>query len=145
PMVRMKNGRLFPDTHTLRDLARRYRGLTWLIGNEPDVRWQDNTPPEIYAVAYHRAYSAIKEGDPTAQVAIGGVSQITPLRLEYLTRRWDFYRSLYGTAIPVDVWTMHAFVLREERAGWGVNMPPGFYIEQRGELWEVEDHDSLVL
>ena len=100
PMVRMKNGRLFPDTHTLRDLARRYRGLTWLIGNEPDVRWQDNTPPEIYAVAYHRAYSAIKEGDPTAQVAIGGVSQITPLRLDYLTRAWDFYRSLYGTAHP---------------------------------------------
>ncbi|MCB0146399.1 MAG: hypothetical protein KDE01_01950, partial [Caldilineaceae bacterium] len=26
-----------------------------------------------------------------------------------------------------------------------VNMPPGFYIEQRGELWEVEDHDSLAL
>ena len=145
PMVRMKNGRLFPDTHTLRDLARRYRGLTWLIGNEPDVRWQDNTPPEIYAVAFQRAYSAIKAGDPTAQIAIGGVSQITPLRLEYLTRVWDFYRTLYGTAIPVDVWTMHAFVLREERSGWGVNMPPGFYIEQRGELWEVGDHDSLAL
>ena len=40
---------------------------------------------------------------------------------------------------------MHAFVLREERAGWGVNMPPGFYIEQRGELWNVDDHDSLTL
>ena len=145
PMVRMKNGRLFPNTQTLRDLARRYRGLTWLIGNEPDVRWQDNTPPEVYAVAYHRAYSAIKTGDPTAQVAIGGVSQVTPLRLEYLERVWDFYRSFYGTAIPVDVWTMHAFVLREERAGWGVNMPPGFYIEQRGELWNVDDHDSLTL
>jgi len=145
PMVRMKNGRLFPDTQALRDLAHRYRGLTWLIGNEPDVRWQDNTPPELYAVAYHRAYHAIKAADPTAQIAIGGISQATPLRLEYLTRVWDFYGSLYGTAIPVDVWNMHAFVLREDRAGWGVNIPPGFYIEQRGEMWEVDDHDSLAL
>lgn len=145
PMVRMNNGRLYPNTQTLHELARTYRGLTWLIGNEPDVRWQDNTTPEVYAVAYHRAYTAIKSADPTAQVAIGGVSQVTPLRLAYLDRVWDFYQSLYGTPMPVDVWNMHAFVLREERSGWGVNIPPGFYIDHRGELWEVDDHDDLTL
>ncbi|HAJ37314.1 MAG TPA: hypothetical protein DCL15_16720, partial [Chloroflexi bacterium] len=145
PMVRMNNGRLYPDTQTLHELARNHRGLTWLIGNEPDVRWQDNTTPEVYAVAYHRAYTAIKSADPTAQVAIGGVSQVTPLRLAYLDRVWDFYQSLYGTPMPVDVWNMHAFILREERGGWGVNIPPGFYIDHRGELWEVEDHDNLTL
>lgn len=145
PMVRMNNGRLYPDTHTLHELARAYRGLTWLIGNEPDVRWQDNTTPEVYAVAYHRAYTAIKSADPTAQIAIGGVSQVTPLRLAYLDRVWDFYQSLYGAPMPVDVWNMHAFVLREERGGWGVNIPPGFYIDHRGELWEIADHDDLAL
>jgi len=145
PMIRVNNGRLFPDSQALRELARQNRGLTWLIGNEPDVRWQDNTPPEIYAIAYHRAYHAIKSGDPTAKVAIGGVSQITPLRLQYLDRVWEFYRSLYGVEMPVDVWNMHAFVLREERGEWGVNIPPGFYIEHRGELWEVADHDDLAL
>ncbi|HHY56594.1 MAG TPA: hypothetical protein GYA08_14295 [Chloroflexi bacterium] len=145
PMVRMKNGRLYPDTQTLHELARNHRGLTWLIGNEPDVRWQDNTPPEVYAVAYHRAYTAIKSADPTAQIAIGGVSQVTPLRLAYLDRVWDFYQSLYGAPMPVDVWNMHAFVLREERGGWGVNIPPGFYIDHRGELWEIDEHDNLTL
>jgi len=145
PMVRMSNGRLHPSTADLSDLAARYRGLTWLIGNEPDVKWQDNTPPEVYAIAYHRAYEAIKAGDPTAKVAIGGISEVTPLRLEYLTRVWDFYRSLYGEEMPVDVWNMHAFMLPEQRGGWGVNMPPGFTIEQRGELWDVEDHDNLTL
>ncbi len=145
PMVRMKNGRLYPDTQSLRELAQRHRGLTWLIGNEPDVRWQDNTTPEVYAVAYHRAYTAIKRADPTAQVAIGGLSQITPLRLAYLDRVWDFYQSLYGAPLPVDVWNMHAFILREDRAGWGVNIPPGFIIEQRGALWDVEDHDDLAI
>jgi hypothetical protein len=145
PMVRMRSGRLHPPTADLREMAAQHPGLTWLIGNEPDVKWQDNTPPEVYAVAYHRAYKAIKAGDPTAKVAIGGLSQITPLRLQYLDRVWDFYQSLYGEEMPVDVWNMHAFVLREERSAWGVNIPPGFEIEQRGELWEVEDHDNLDL
>jgi len=145
PMVNMHNGRLHPDTATLREAAARHPGLTWLIGNEPDVKWQDNTPPEVYAIAYQRAYHALKAGDPTAQVAIGGVSQITPLRLAYLTRVWDFYRQLYGEEMPVDVWNMHAFVLREERTMWGVNIPPGFEIEHAGQLWDVEDHDNLAL
>jgi hypothetical protein len=145
PMVRVDNGRLFTDSETLGQLAARRPGLTWLIGNEPDVKWQDNTPPEIYAIAYHRAYEAVKKGDPTAQVAIAGLSQITPLRLAYLDRVWDFYRSLYEEEMPVDVWTMHAFVLREERGSWGVNIPPGFTIEQRGQLWGVEDHGDLAL
>lgn len=145
PMVRMRNGRLHPSTGDLRELAAQNPGLTWLIGNEPDVLWQDHTTPEMYAIAYHRAYTAIKAGDPTAQVAIGGLSQITPLRLAYLTRMWDFYQKFYGTEMPVDVWNMHAFMLREERGAWGVNVPPGFAAELRGRLWDVEDHDDLAL
>lgn len=145
PMVSVSGGRIFPDGDELRTLATRHPGLTWLVGNEPDVKWQSNAPPEVYAIAYHRAYTAIKAGDPTAQVAIGGISQITPLRLAYLTRVWTFYRKLYGTEMPVDVWNMHAFMLREERSSWGVNVPPGFTVEQRGMLWEVEDHDDLQL
>jgi hypothetical protein len=145
PMVRMRNGRLYPPTGTLSELAAQNPGLTWLIGNEPDVYWQDNTTPEVYAIAYHRAYTAIKAGDPTAQVAVAGLSQITPLRLRYLTRMWDFYRKLYGVEMPVDIWNMHAFVLREERDAWGVNIPPGFIVEQHGERWDVGDHDNLAL
>lgn len=144
PMVRMRNGRVFPDEATLHELAHINPGLTWLIGNEPDVRWQDNTSPEIYAIAYQRAYTAIKSADPTAQVGIGGVSQVTPLRLAYLSRVWDFYAQLYGAPLPVDVWNMHAFILREARRDWGVNIPPGFTIEQRGKLWDITDHDNLA-
>jgi hypothetical protein len=145
PMVRMQAGKLSPDSHTLRELAAGRPGLTWAIGNEPDVIWQDNTAPEIYAIAYHRAYTAIKAGDPTARVAIGGVSQITPLRLAYLDRVWNFYLEHYGEPMPVDVWNIHTFVLREDRRDWGVNIPPGFEIQHRGMLWEVADHDRLDL
>ncbi|MDQ3249860.1 MAG: glycoside hydrolase family protein, partial [Chloroflexota bacterium] len=95
--------------------------------------------------AYHAAYTAIKRADPTAQVAIGGLSQVTPLRLAYLERIWTLYAETYGEPMPVDVWNMHAFVLREERDNWGVGMPPGFTSERQGMLWAVEDHSDLRL
>jgi hypothetical protein len=144
PMVRIRRNRLAPPARELRIRAARYPGKIWLIANEPDVRWQDNVEAEIYAELYHEAYMAIKSADPTAQVAIGGISQITPLRLEYLDRIWTTYRGRYGVEMPVDIWNMHAFVLREEAGNWGVGIPPGFDVDH-GVLWDVEDHDSLIL
>jgi hypothetical protein len=44
--------------------------------------------------------------------------------------------------MPVDVWTLHGFVLREERGSWGVEIPPGFG-DDRGMLYEVSDHGRL--
>jgi len=145
PMVRVYKGRLSPSASDLARLARQYPGRTWLIGNEPDVRWQDNVKAEDYAVAYHNAYTAIKGADATAQVAIGGISQVTPIRLTYLERIWTTYQTNYGAAMPVDVWNMHAFVLREELHNWGVGMPPGFTTETKGVLWDVADHNKLPL
>jgi hypothetical protein len=47
--------------------------------------------------------------------------------------------------MPVDVWNMHAFVLREETNNWGVEIPPGFDDVQQGELWDIADHADLRL
>lgn len=115
PMVHVRNGDLQPPAEWIAETARQRPGMTWLIGNEPDVRWQDNSTPEEYVEAYHEAYHAIKEADPTAQVAIGGLSQITSLRLRWLDRAWENYQELYDREMPVDVWNMHAFVLQEKR------------------------------
>ncbi len=146
PMVRLTDQGLQPDERTLMALARSHPGRVWLIGNEPDVRWQDDATPEEYACYYYRAYQAIKAGDSTAQVAIGGLSQITPLRLRYLERVWTFYQEEYGREMPVDVWNMHAFVLPERADDWGVGIPPGFEGQVRqGVQWGVEDHDNLAL
>lgn len=120
-------------------------GALWLIGNEQDVPWQDNQTPEAYARRYHQFYIYIKSLDPTAQVAIGGVSQPTPLRLLYLDRILAVYEQLYGQPMPVDVWNVHAFVLREERDSWGVSIPPGFDEVDQGMLYEIEDHDDLEI
>ncbi len=47
--------------------------------------------------------------------------------------------------MPVDLWNMHAFVLREEANQWGVEIPPGFPDVKQGELWDVADHNNLQL
>lgn len=119
-----------------------YPGSFWIIGNEPDVGWQDNVTPQRYAEIYHEVYSFIKELDPGAKVVIGGVAQPTPLRRAYLDIVLDSYESAYGEPMPVDVWNVHAFILREEEDSWGVGIPPGMAGEE-GILYEIEDHDDV--
>lgn len=99
-------------------------GALWVVGNEVDrgpdpgeiESPQGDTFPEIYAQAYHQVYHYIKQRDPTAQVAISALVQVTPGRLQYLDIVWDTYLDMYGGSIPVDVWNMHLYVLPEVNA-----------------------------
>jgi hypothetical protein len=108
------------------------------------VAWQGNATPEQYATVYNTLYNAIREADPTARVAIGGVSQPTSLRLAYLDRVLAAYKARYGTDMPVDIWNVHAFILREELDSWGVGIPPGMEVTQ-GKLYEIGDHADLTI
>jgi hypothetical protein len=144
PMVRLRDGRLDPDKEELLAAVDAMPGATWLIGNEPDVKWQDNMPPDLYAQVYHDLYTLLKGRDPTCHVAIAGVSQPTPLRLSYLDLILGEYQNRYGEPMPVDIWNVHGFVLREERDSWGVDIPPGMS-EQTGRLYEIADHDDLAI
>ena len=102
-MVRLRAGELIPDAPALAVIASAHPGALWLIGNEPDVKWQDNTLPAEYARLYHKAYTAIKAADPQAQVAIGGVTQPSPLRLRYLDAVLTAYQQQYRKPLPVDI------------------------------------------
>jgi len=141
-MIRLQDGGHDPDLGTISAVARANPGALWLVGNEPDVKWQDNMPPGAYAQAYHQLYTFLKKQDPTCQVAIGGVSQPTPLRLQYLDRVLGSYERRYGARMPVDVWNVHGFILREKSGAWGVDIPPGLPA-LTGTLYEVQDHDDL--
>ncbi len=92
-------------------------GKLWVVGNEPDVvhPQQDDMYPEWYARAYHDVYYFIKQVDPHAQVAIAGLSMMTPGRLQYLDIVWDTYSQDFGEPMPVDVWNMHLYILSEIR------------------------------
>jgi hypothetical protein len=143
-MVRVSKEGYRPDEETIRSAVAANRGAVWLIGNEPDVRWQDNVTPERYAEIYHELYHALKSLDLTCTVAIGGVSQPTPLRLAYLDRILAAYQAEYGEPMPVDMWNVHGFILREERDSWGVDIPPGIAADQ-GLLYEIDDHDDMAI
>jgi hypothetical protein len=143
-MIRLHEQGYLPDSETIQMVARANPGTTWLIGNEPDVLWQDNVTPARYAEWYHELYTLVNDVDPTAKIAIGGVTQPTPLRLTYLEMVLEAYETSYGSPMPIDVWNIHAFILREERGSWGVEIPPGIGGNQ-GTLYEVEDHDDVEI
>lgn len=119
-------------------------GSFWLIGNEPDVIWQDNATAEEYAAAYHDIYAYIRERDPSARIGAGGIALPTPLRLAYLDDVLRIYRERYGESLPADLWSVHLFILREEKDSWGIDIPPGM-APTTGQLYEIEDHGDVEL
>ena len=142
-MVRVRGGVPSPGEQAITSIAQANPGSTWIVGNEPDVEWQDNVEPGTYARLYHQVYSIVKSADPTAEVAAGSISQPTPLRRRYLDAVLAAYESEYGVEMPVDAWSVHSFVLREQRDSWGVGIPPGL-ADSQGMLYEVDDCDHLT-
>ncbi len=141
-MIRLSEDGYWPGLESILKTARDHPGSMWIVGNEPDVIWQDNTTPERVADLYWELYQAIKEVDETAKVGVGAVGMVSPLRIAYLERILTAYQTLAGEPLPADFWTVHVYVLREERDSWGVEIPPGF-TENEGQLWEVADHDRI--
>jgi hypothetical protein len=131
-----------PDAKTIAAIAQANPGEIWLVGNEPDCIYQGNSTPDQYARLYHELYHLIKRHDPASQVAIGGIVQGTPLRLQWLDAVRQRYQALYGEPLPVDIWNIHAFILNEERGGWGSEIPPGINATV-GEKRQLDDHDRL--
>ena len=89
---------------------RAHPGRIWVVGNEVDrVTAQDSLLPETYARAYHDAYNYIKSIDPTAQIATSGLVNFGPDRKQYMDNVLAAYRSLYGTDMPIDIFSMHVY------------------------------------
>ena len=153
-----------PGRETIEAAAIANPGSLWLIGNEMDrIDWayctewqgshcktiahsgQDEILPETYAVAYHDLYTMIKAADPTARVAIGGVIQATPLRLQYLTAIWDHYQAIYTDTMPVDVWNVHNFIIQEQAHSWGADIPAGITATVGSYVDEPQTHIDLTI
>ncbi len=100
-------------------------GALWLIGNEPDTVYNGSSmKAELYADFYHYFYTTIKAADPTAKVAIGAISQPSPVRMDYLDKILNYYRIVYGQPFPTDLWNIHFYYLNEKECDWGVSLPP---------------------
>ena len=132
-----------PGRSTIARIAAAHPGSLWLMSNEPDSLYQGNPIyPDVYAQVYHEYYYYIKSLDPTALIANGGIVQPTPCRLTYLDIVWDTYQQLYGEEWPVDVWNIHAFILREVYGSWGASTPPG--VDRNcGINYKIRDGDDI--
>lgn len=104
--------------------AQTHPGRLWLIGNEPDNSGQTNMTPDAYALGYHAYYTLLKAVDPTARIAIGGVTQPSLLRMRYLATVLESYRTLFGAPMPIDVWTVHGYIMPENCSS-GAGYPVG--------------------
>ncbi|MCX7683253.1 MAG: hypothetical protein N2508_15020 [Anaerolineae bacterium] len=115
-----------PDKAAIAQIAAAHPGSLWLMSSEPDSLYLGNPLyPAVYAHVYHEYYHYIKGLDPTALIANGGIVQPTPCRMQYLDIVWNTYLQAYGEPMPVDVWNIHAFILREVYGSWGASTPPG--------------------
>jgi hypothetical protein len=141
-MVRVPRGQIVPKLEIIAQIAQTNPGALWLVGNEMDVIWQDNATPEQYAAAYHDVYATLKQADPSSRVAIGGITEPSPLRMQYLDRVLQVYRDRYGQEMPIDIWNVHNFILPEVRGSWGVDIPPGLTANS-GVQRTIDDHDRL--
>ncbi len=144
-MVRPGLWRSATMTATLEAVIANNPEALWIVGNEPDRDKQDGMTPTEYASFYHDVYHFLKARAPESRVAIAGVVQSTPLRRRYLDMVLATYQSQYGDPLPVDLWTMHAFILAEN-AIWGASIPPGLSdFADEGMQYSVWDHNNLEI
>lgn len=130
-----------PDWTVIQDAIASNPGALWLIGNEPDHIGQDNCLAAAYAARYHECYYFIKQRDPTARVSPGGLVQVTPLRLHWLTDVVDAYEAAYGDTMPADAWNIHSQILCET-CGYGAFYPPGLAAYQHTEGTYYTSNDA---
>lgn len=134
-----------PDKATIARIAAAHPGSLWLMSSEPDSLYLGNPLyPAVYAHVYHDYYHYIKGLDPTALIANGGIVQPTPCRLQYLDIVWNTYLQAYGEPIPVDVWNIHAFILREVYGSWGASTPPGVPTSCAKD-YKIRDADNIEI
>lgn len=132
-------------TKTTEAILQNNPGALWIVGNEPERDKQDSLMAGAYADFYHKVYHFLKVRDPNAHVAIAGVVQSTPLRRRYLDLVLTEYQSRYGVAMPIDVWTVHAFILPENNV-WGASIPLGLEaFANEGMQYTLEDHDNMTI
>ena len=127
-LIPVREGEYSPSADRIAHAVRASQGSLWLVGNEPENIHQGKNTPEQYAEVFFEVRNIIKGADPTARVAIGGVTQPTPLRLQWLDRVWSHYPTASGGSQlgdHVDVWNIHMQILTEEKGSWGAEIPAG--------------------
>ncbi|MPY90176.1 MAG: hypothetical protein GEU99_19910 [Luteitalea sp.] len=88
--------------------ATRYPGSLWEVWNEPNERffWKPAPNREAYSVLYRKVRAAILGADPTAKVAVGG---LTGLNAGCCLRGYDFLEEMLQAGDPIDYVAIHPY------------------------------------
>lgn len=95
--------------------ARRNSGSHWLIWNEPDLYVNANPdphseiPPLVAARIYKPLYDAIKLGDSTAKIIVGGLYDINFSANSWINVFRNEYKRINGIFPPLDGWAFHYY------------------------------------
>lgn len=96
----------------MRVAARRYKGQVrrWEIWNEPNEEnfWRPAPDVEQYEEYFRALHKAIRDENPSAEVAVGGLSGLTETRGRG-TRGVDFAQQLLSRNVPFDHLALHPY------------------------------------
>lgn len=106
------------DRKKFSEFVARNKGATWIIGNEPDSRSQDNLTPIEYVKMYQTYYTQVRKLDPSAKFAITSITGATYhkefLQMQaYYDAVFSEYMKMHQREIDFDYWNLHAYY-----AGW---------------------------
>jgi len=93
--------------------AARYLGSLWEVWNEPNERffWKPAPNREAYSVLYRKVRAAILAADPSAKVAVGG---ITGLNAGCCLRGYNFLEQMLQAGDPIDYVGIHPYAGRSQ-------------------------------
>jgi len=93
------------------DYAAKYPGRTWLLYNEPEGLDQSNTTPASAAFYFDKAFTLIKNLDPTAKIACCG-NMVREESIDWLN---EFVRL---AKFKPDYWHVHIYIADDEPKSW---------------------------
>jgi hypothetical protein len=92
------------------EAARRYHDVRWEVWNEPndDAFWKPSPNPDRYARLFVAVREAIRQSDPQAQVATGGVNNLTVTGPNDVTGM-SFLDRVRASGVRLDVVGVHPY------------------------------------
>lgn len=93
----------------IREIITNCPNITFIVGNEPFQMGQQNLSAQQYARFYHENYTQIKNINSKVPVAIAAMANMNNDNMNYLNRVFSEYTSIFGSPMPIDVFTIHSY------------------------------------
>jgi ricin-type beta-trefoil lectin protein/glycosyl hydrolase family 39 (putative alpha-L-iduronidase) len=101
----------------VRDAVIRYKGKVkkWELWNEPNEHWCWKPAPDVdrYVTWYREIYQTIKSVDPSADVAMGGLTGLSAAGPQDITGK-RFLEAVYARGVYPDIVAIHPYAMKQQ-------------------------------